>query len=108
MKRKLLIACLFIALGSTNTFAKDTLQSLHNESTKLSELEKSLYEKIADPNSENIQELRCVEMPKLAEKRISINERTKKLAPTKYTKEIDENNNLIKSKLLEAKKQFGC
>ena len=108
MKSKLLVTTLFLALGSTQAFAKDTLQSLHNESEVLSEQEKVLYEKIADPNSVNAQELRCVELPKLAEKRISINDRAKKLAPTKYSKEIDENNKIIKSKLLEAKKQFGC
>lgn len=108
MKSKLLIAGLLVALGSTQAFAKDTLQSLHNESKILSEQEKVLYEKIADPNSENAHDLRCVELPRLAEKRISINDRTKKLAPTKYSKEIDENNKTIKSKLLEAKKQFGC
>jgi hypothetical protein len=108
MKSKLLIAGLLVAFGSTQSFAKDTLQSLHNESKVLSEQEKVLYEKIADPNSKNAQDLRCVELPKLAEKRISINDRTKKLAPTKYSKEIDENNKTIKSKLVEAKKQFGC
>lgn len=108
MKTNKLIVGIFIAIGCTQTFANDSLQKLHKESRALSEKEKVLYEKITDPNAENLQQLRCVELPKLAEQRISINERTLKLAPSEYSEQIQENNKLIKSKLLEVKKQFGC
>lgn len=108
MKLNKLIVGIVIAIGCTQTYANDSLQKLYEESQALSEKEKVLYEKIADPNAENLQSLRCVELPKLAEQRISINERTLKLAPKTYSEQIQENNKIIKNKLLEVKKQFGC
>jgi len=87
---------------------KDTLQSLLAESNKQSKIEKELFAKIEDLNREDYKQLRCTEMPKVMQKRISINERTVKLVGTKEADEIKQQNKLIKDKIAEAKTQFEC